>query len=73
MLATAAHALPRALDRVDRPAGTAVRFAAAGDGGGTWYVVRSGAGWELAVQQSERQVACRARTTLDGAAEALHP
>jgi hypothetical protein len=33
VLATAAHALPRALDRVTRPVGTVVTFTAEGEGG----------------------------------------
>ena len=40
VLITAAHALPRALDRVTRPDGTVVTFTAEGQGGGTWHVVR---------------------------------
>ena len=47
VLATAAHALPRALDLVSRPLGTVVTFTAEGEGGGSWYVVRSAGGWEL--------------------------
>ena len=39
ILTAAAHALPRALDQVTRPAGTVVTFTAEGDGGGTWHVV----------------------------------
>jgi hypothetical protein len=51
VLATAAHALPRALDQVTRPVGTVVAFTARGEGGGTWHVVRSSAGWELSPAQ----------------------
>ena len=67
VLATAAHALPRALDQVTRPAGTVVTFTAEGEGGGTWHVVRAPAGWELAPVQPARPAACQARTTVDGA------
>jgi uncharacterized protein (TIGR03083 family) len=67
VLTTAAHALPRALDQVTRPAGTMVTFTAEGEGGGTWYVVRSSAGWELGPAQSAHPAACHTRTTVDGA------
>jgi uncharacterized protein (TIGR03083 family) len=67
VLATAAHALPRALDQVDRPAGTVVTFTAEGAGGGTWQVVRTPSGWELDPAQPARPAACHARTTVDGA------
>lgn len=67
VLATAAHALPRALDRVTRPAGTVVTFTADGEGGGSWPVVRTRAGWELDPGQPDRPAACRARTTVEGA------
>ena len=81
VLTTAAHALPRALDLVSRPAGTVVTFTASGEGGGSWQVVREAAGWELdpapvggAAAGSARTAACRARvaacrarTTVDGA------
>ena len=67
VLQTAAHALPRALDQVTRPAGTVVTFTAAGEGGGTWYVVRAPAGWELDPAPPARPAACQARTTVDGA------
>ena len=67
VLATAAHALPRALDRVSRPAGTVVTFTAEGDGGGTWHVVRTAAGWELVADQAAGPVACQVRTTVGGA------
>jgi uncharacterized protein (TIGR03083 family) len=66
VLETAAHALPRALDPVTRPAGTVVTFTVEGDGGGTWHVARAGAGWELDPAPSARP-ACRARTTVGGA------
>jgi hypothetical protein len=66
VLATAAHALPRALDRVSRPLGTAVTFTAEGEGGGSWSVVRSAGGWELSASVAGA-VACHARTTVDGA------
>jgi uncharacterized protein (TIGR03083 family) len=74
VLTTAAHALPRALDRVSRPLGTVVTFTAEGEGGGSWYVVRSAGGWELetapvagAGSLAAGAVACHARTTVDGA------
>jgi hypothetical protein len=67
VLETAAHALPRALDPVTRPAGTVVRFTAEGEGGGSWHVVRTAAGWELASATPARAAACQARTTVEGA------
>jgi uncharacterized protein (TIGR03083 family) len=74
VLATAAHALPRALDRVSRPVGTVVTFTAEGEGGGSWYVLRSVGGWELEAAPEAGAgasvvgaVACHARTTVDGA------
>jgi uncharacterized protein (TIGR03083 family) len=67
VLATAAHALPRALDRVTRPAGTVVTFAAEGEGGGTWHVVRTPAGWELDPDPPARPAACQAQDTVEGA------
>ena len=67
VLATAAHALPRALDQVARPAGTVVRFTATGEGGGSWQVVRTPAGWELGPAPPPRPAACHVHTTVDGA------
>ncbi len=67
VLTTAAHALPRALDRVTRPAGTVVTFSASGEGGGSWHVVRAARGWELLLDPVAGVVACHARTTVDGA------
>jgi uncharacterized protein (TIGR03083 family) len=67
VLTIAAHALPRALDRVARPAGTVVRFTAEGEGGGSWYVVRAVSGWGLDGGPVAGAVACHARTTVDGA------
>jgi uncharacterized protein (TIGR03083 family) len=67
VLETAAHALPRALDRVTRAAGTVVTFTAEGEGGGSWHVVRTAAGWELASATPARAAACQARTTVEGA------
>jgi uncharacterized protein (TIGR03083 family) len=67
VLETAAHALPRALDQVIRPAGTVVTFTAEGEGGGAWHVVRAAARWELARAQPIQPAACQARTTVDGA------
>lgn len=67
VLTTAAHALPRALDRVTRPAGTVVTFTASGEGGGSWHVVRAAAGWELSPGLVAGVAACHARTTVDGA------
>jgi uncharacterized protein (TIGR03083 family) len=66
VLQTAAHALPRALDRVTRPVGTVVTFTAEGEGGGTWHMVRTAAGWELDIERPG-PAACQARTTADGA------
>jgi len=67
VLTTAAHALPRALDQVARPAGTVVTFTAEGEGGGSWHVVRAAGGWELDPSAPGRPAACHARTTVDGA------
>jgi uncharacterized protein (TIGR03083 family) len=67
VLATAAHALPLALDRVSRPAGTVVTFTAEGEGGGSWHVVRAAGGWELGLAPVDGAVVCHARTTVDGA------
>ena len=67
VLVTAAHALPRALDRVGRPAGTVVTFVAEGEGGRTWHVVGGAAGWSLAARPPGGPVGCLARTTVDGA------
>jgi uncharacterized protein (TIGR03083 family) len=67
VLTTAAHALPRALDGVARPAGTVVRFTAEGEGGGSWLVVRAVSGWQLDGGPVTGAAACHARTTVDGA------
>jgi uncharacterized protein (TIGR03083 family) len=74
VLTTAAHALPRALDQVARPAGTVVTFAAEGEGGGSWLVVRAVSGWELGTSRPDRAAAlpdraaaCQVRTTVEGA------
>jgi uncharacterized protein (TIGR03083 family) len=67
VLAIAAHALPRALDRVTRPVGTVVTFSVEGVGGGTWHVVRAAADWELDPAPPAGPAACRASTTADGA------
>ena len=67
VLTTAAHALPRALDQVTRPAGTVVTFTAEGQGGGTWHVVRATTGWELDPAPPSGPAACRVLTTVDGA------
>jgi uncharacterized protein (TIGR03083 family) len=71
VLETAAHALPRALDQVIRPAGTMVTFTAEGSGGGTWVVVRVPGGWSLSAEAAggagPASAACRVRTTVDGA------
>ena len=67
VLATAAHALPWALDLVSRPVGTVVTFSAEGEGGGSWQVVRATAGWELDPAPVAGAAACHARTTVDGA------
>jgi hypothetical protein len=67
VLTTAAHALPLALRRVSRPAGTIAAFSAEGEGGGTWHVVRTTTGWELDAAPLDEPAACRARTTVDGA------
>jgi uncharacterized protein (TIGR03083 family) len=67
VLMTAAHALPRALAAVTRPAGTVVTFTAEGQGGGTWYVVRAADAWALDPDRPDRPAACLARTTVDDA------
>ena len=67
VLRTAAHALPRALDRVTRPVGTVVTFTAEGEGGGIWPVIRTVDGWELGAEPPAGSAACRVRTTVDGA------
>jgi uncharacterized protein (TIGR03083 family) len=65
-VATAVHALPGALGRLTRPAGTSVMFTAEGEGGATWAVVRGATGWELNSGSCEAP-ACEVRTTLEGA------
>jgi uncharacterized protein (TIGR03083 family) len=67
VLAAAAHALPMALRNVKRPAGSVVSFAAGGEGGGEWYVVRTGDRWELAASKPRQSPSCELRTTVDGA------
>jgi uncharacterized protein (TIGR03083 family) len=67
VLTTAAHALPRALDQVARPAGAVVTFTAEGEGGGSWLVVRSVSGWELDEGPVTGAAACQVRTTVEGA------
>src|SRR5690349_10254177 len=67
VLETAAHALPRALDQVTRPAGTVVTFTAEGEGGGAWHVVRAATRWELVPARPTPAAACQAWTTVDGA------
>jgi hypothetical protein len=67
VLMTAAHALPRALAEVTRPAGTVVTFTAEGQAGGTWYVVRAADAWALDPDRPDRPPACLARTTVDDA------
>jgi hypothetical protein len=52
---------------VTRPVGTVVTFTAEGEGGGTWPVVRTAAGWELGAEPPGGPAACQARTTADGA------
>ena len=52
---------------MSRPAGTVATFTAEGEGGGTWHVVRATSGWELDPAPLNEPVACRARTTVDGA------
>ena len=52
---------------MSRPAGTVATFTAEGEGGGTWHVVRATSGWELDPAPLNELVACRARTTVDGA------
>jgi len=47
--------------------GTVVAFTAEGEGGGTWYMVGTAAGWELDPAPPPRPAACEARTTVDGA------
>jgi uncharacterized protein (TIGR03083 family) len=67
VLTTAAHALPRALDGVTRPAGTVVTFTAEGEGGGSWHVVRAAGGWELDAGPVADAAACHARISVEGA------
>jgi uncharacterized protein (TIGR03083 family) len=67
VLMTAAHALPRALAAVTRPAGTVVTFTAEGHGGGTWYVVRATDAWALEPNRPDRPPVCQAFTTADDA------
>jgi uncharacterized protein (TIGR03083 family) len=67
VLAVAAHALPMALRGLPRPAGTTVTFTAAGEGGGSWHVTRTRAGWELGAGRPAGPAACEASTTVDGA------
>jgi uncharacterized protein (TIGR03083 family) len=67
VMVIAAHALPRALDGVIRPAGTVAAFSAEGEGGGTWHVVSASAGWELESASPAGPVACHVRTTVDDA------
>jgi len=67
VLVAAAHALPMALRALDRPAGTIVTFTAAGEGGGTWQVTRTVAGWDLGADGPSQPPSCEVRTTVDGA------
>jgi uncharacterized protein (TIGR03083 family) len=67
VLATAAHALPMALQGVSRAAGTVAVFRADGPGGGTWYLVQAAAGWELGAGQPPHPPVCEVSTTVDGA------
>ena len=67
VMVVAAHALPRALDGMIRPVGTVAAFSADGEGGGTWYVVRASADWELESASPAGSVACHVRTTVDDA------
>jgi uncharacterized protein (TIGR03083 family) len=66
VLATAVHALPRALAGHDRPRGTAVVFRAEGAGGGSWTVTRRGDGWSLTTGAAT-DPACEVRTSAEGA------
>lgn len=50
VLATFAHALPRALRECSAPAGTTVRFVVTGPAGGTWSVRREPLGWRLSTE-----------------------
>lgn len=67
VLVAAAHALPMALRGLGRPAGTTVTFTAEGEGGGTWHVVRTAAGWELGEGRPSQPPSCEVRTTVAGA------
>jgi uncharacterized protein (TIGR03083 family) len=68
VLAAAAHALPRALTGLSRPDGTVATFTAEGAGGGQWYVVCRGDGWQLGGSgPPPAPPACEARTTVAGA------
>jgi uncharacterized protein (TIGR03083 family) len=68
VLAAAAHALPRALAGVSRPDGTVATFTADGAGGGRWYVVCRGDGWQLGGSgPPPSPPACDVSTTVAGA------
>ena len=66
VLTAAAHALPRALDSIERPIGTSVRFVAEGEGGGAWSVVQTENGWELTIGPVSSP-ACELTTTVGDA------
>jgi hypothetical protein len=67
VLAAAAHALPRALAGIARPDGTVVTFTADGAGGGSWYLLRRGDGWQLGDTGPPPPPACAVRTSVAGA------
>jgi uncharacterized protein (TIGR03083 family) len=62
VLATFAHALPRAYTGVPAAVGTTVEVVLAGDAGGRWVLTRTPDGWRLAAGTA---AAPRARVTLD--------
>jgi len=55
-----------ALRDVRRPVGTVVSFAADGDGGGSWHVIRR-AGWELDAATPPQRQASAVRAAVDSA------
>ena len=62
VLATFAHALPRALQPVAAPEGATVQLVITGKAGGVWNAIRAGEAWELT---DETPSAPDARVTLD--------
>jgi uncharacterized protein (TIGR03083 family) len=64
---TAVHALPLALARISRPAGTVVTFSVDGDQDSAWDVIYTPNGWELGRPVPGETAACEVRTTIEGA------